>query len=47
MTITVNKLHNGALELSTVHYNHRVSRTYYWYSKRAALADFRAYVRSL
>jgi hypothetical protein len=39
--------HNGSLELSAIVYGHRVAKTYYFYSTRSALADFKHYLRGL
>ena len=47
MNITINKCTNGALELSTIHYGHLVTRQYYFYSTRAAKADFIHYLKGL
>lgn len=44
ITVTKNK-HNGSLELSTIHNGHLVSKTYYFFSTRAAIADFKHYLR--
>ena len=46
ITITKNK-HNGALELSAVHNGYLVKMQYYFYSTRAAKAEFINYLRSL
>ena len=44
--ITVYKhKHNGSLELSAVHHGRLVSKVYYFYSTRAAIADFKQYLR--
>ena len=46
MNITVEKnKHNGALVLSAIHNGHLVSKQYYFYSTRAAKADFVQYLR--
>lgn len=37
--------HNGSLELMTIHQGVLVSKVYYFYSKRAAIADFREYLK--
>lgn len=48
MNITVYKnQHNGSLELSAVHHGHLVTKQYYFYSTRAAKADFVQYLRGL
>jgi hypothetical protein len=48
MDITVNKIkHNGALELSAVHIGYLVTRQFYFYSTRAAKAEFINYLRSM
>jgi hypothetical protein len=43
--ISIFKNHAGALELSAIIYGHRVAKTYYFYSRRSALADFKQYLR--
>jgi hypothetical protein len=46
MDITIEKnKHNGALILSAIHYGHLVTKQYYYYSTRAAKADFIQYLR--
>ena len=48
MDITINKnKHNGALELSAVRNGYLVTKQYYFYSTRAAKAEFINYLRSL
>jgi hypothetical protein len=48
MDITVNKIkHSGALELSAVHNGYLVTRQFYFYSTRAAKAEFINYLRGL
>jgi len=48
MDITVNKIkHNGALELSAMHNGYLVTRQFYFYSTRAAKAEFINYLRSM
>lgn len=44
ITVTKNK-HNGSLELTTVYNGVLVSKSYYFYSTRAAKADFVQYLR--
>ena len=44
ITISKNK-YNGALELSAIHNGYLVHKTYYFYSTRAAKADFIQYLR--
>jgi len=46
ISITKNK-HNGALELSAVHHGYLVTKQYYFYSIRAAKAEFINYLRSM
>jgi hypothetical protein len=46
MSITVEKnKHNGALILSAIHNGYLVSKQYYFYSMRAAKADFIQYLK--
>ena len=46
MHITIHKnKHNGALELSAIHNGYLVTKQYYFYSTRAAKADFIQYLR--
>jgi hypothetical protein len=48
MDITVNKnKHNGALVLSAMHNGYLVTRQFYFYSTRAAKAEFINYLRGL
>jgi len=48
MDITVNKnKHNGALELSAIHNGYLVTKQYYFYSTRAAKADFIQYLKEV
>lgn len=47
MDINITKNANGSLELSTIHNGYRVHKTYYFYSTRAAKADFINYLRGL
>jgi hypothetical protein len=48
MDITINKnKHNGALVLSAVHNGYLVTRQFYFYSTRAAKAEFINYLRSM
>jgi hypothetical protein len=48
MDITIEKnKHNGALVLSAIHHGHLVTKQYYFYSTRAAKADFIHYLRGL
>jgi hypothetical protein len=48
MDITVNKIkHNGALVLSAMHNGYLVTRQFYFYSTRAAKAEFINYLRGL
>jgi hypothetical protein len=47
MQITVEKhKYNGALILSAMHNGHIVTKQYYFYSTRAAKADFINYLRN-
>lgn len=41
MQPTVTKLHNGALEVSDIIGGYLVRRTYYGYTKREAIAQFK------
>lgn len=46
MDITVHKnKHNGSLELSAIYNGYLVTKQYYFYSTRAAKADFIQYLR--
>jgi hypothetical protein len=40
--VTVEKLHNGALRISIIHDGRLVSQVFYFYSRREALALFKA-----
>lgn len=43
--ITVYKhKHNGSIELSAIHNGHLVRQVYYFYSTRAAIAEFKRYL---
>ena len=45
MDITVYKhKHNGSLELSAIYQGHLVRQVYYFYSQRAAIAEFKRYL---
>jgi len=45
MNITATKnQHNGSLELMALHNGVLVTQVYYFYSKRAAIADFKRYL---
>lgn len=45
--MTAYKLHNGAWRVESIHNDHLVCRTYYGYTKREALALYRAELRGL
>lgn len=46
MNITISKnKYNGSLELSAIHNGYLVRKQYYFYSTRAAKADFIQYLR--
>lgn len=42
--ISIEKQFNGSLLLSTIHNGYLVKQVYYFYSKRAALAEFKRYL---
>lgn len=46
-TITVQKLFDGSLELSAVKYGRLIHKRYFFYSTRAAKADFVQYLRGI
>jgi hypothetical protein len=46
--ITITRLFpSGAWECSAIHQGHSVRRVYYFYTKREALADFKAELKKL
>ena len=42
--MTIEKINNGTLKISDIVNNRLISKTYYYYTKKEAIKDFKEYI---
>lgn len=45
--MTIEKLHDGAYRISEIVNNYLVTQVYYYYTKKEAMANFKAYLNTM